>query len=127
MLSCAPVGKEGSATQQLGSVYVPLVGWDSPVNKLVLGGATACSAETHAAVRMGDCVTLFKGLASVEWAGLDPTVTQAAHRENMGLTVHKTVHASTMGPVTALLAPAAVLLDTMATPVNTDAHLGSLE
>lgn len=44
---------------------------------------------------------------------------QPVHRENMGLTVHKTVLASTTGPVTVLPAPAAVLLDTMATPVNT--------
>lgn len=33
--------------------------------------------------------------------------------------VHKTVRASTTRPATVLLAPAAVLLDTMATPVNT--------
>lgn len=37
----------------------------------------------------------------------------------MGLIVHKTVHASTMGPATASLAAAAVLQDTTATPVNT--------
>lgn len=37
----------------------------------------------------------------------------------MGLTVQRTVPASTMEPVTVLLAPAAVLLDIMATPVNT--------
>lgn len=41
----------------------------------VLGGATACSAETHAAVRTGVCVTLSTGLVSVDWAGLDPAVT----------------------------------------------------
>ena len=33
-LNCAPVGKEGSATQLLGSASVPLVGWDSPANKV---------------------------------------------------------------------------------------------
>lgn len=32
---------------------------------------------------------------------------------------HKTVHASTTRPATVLLAPAAVLLDSMATPANT--------
>lgn len=37
----------------------------------------------------------------------------------MGMIVHKTVHASTMGPATVLPAPVAVLLDTTATPVNT--------
>lgn len=36
VLSCAPVGKEGSATRQLGGVSVPLVGWDSPANKVTL-------------------------------------------------------------------------------------------
>lgn len=35
-LNCAPVGKEGSATQLLGSASVPLVGWDSPANKVTL-------------------------------------------------------------------------------------------
>lgn len=36
VLSCAPVGKEVSATQQLGSVSALLVGWDSPANKVCL-------------------------------------------------------------------------------------------
>lgn len=35
--SCAPVEKEGSATQQPGGVSVQLVGWDSPANKVRLG------------------------------------------------------------------------------------------
>lgn len=34
VLSCAPVEKEDSATQQLGSVSVSLVGWDSPASKV---------------------------------------------------------------------------------------------
>ena len=34
VLRCAPVGKEGSATQLLESVSVPLVGWDSPASKV---------------------------------------------------------------------------------------------
>lgn len=106
---------------------MPLVGWDSPANKHVLGGDTACSAEAHAAVRTEGCVILSTGPASVDWVGLDPTVTQLVHKENMGLIVHKTVHASTMGPVTVSLAPAAVLLDTTATSVNTDVRLGFLE
>lgn len=37
----------------------------------------------------------------------------------MALTVHMNVHAPTMGPATVLLAPAAALVDIMATPVNT--------
>lgn len=32
--NCASVGKEGSATQQLGGVFVALVGWDQLVNKV---------------------------------------------------------------------------------------------
>lgn len=106
---------------------MPLVGWDSPANKHVLGGTTACSADTRAAVRMGLCVNQSTGLANVDWAGPDPAVTLSVHWGNMGLIVHKTVHASTMGPAIVSLAPAAVLLDTMATPVNTNAHLGFLE
>ena len=42
----------------------------------VQGGATACSAETHAAVRTGVCVTLSKGPASADWAGRDSAATQ---------------------------------------------------
>ncbi len=42
----------------------------------VLGGAMACSAKTHAPVRTAACVTLSTGLANVDWAGLDPAVTQ---------------------------------------------------
>lgn len=42
----------------------------------VLGGATACSAEAHAAVRTELCVTLPMALANADWAGLDPAVTQ---------------------------------------------------
>lgn len=34
VLSCAPVGKEGSAIQQLGNASVLLAGWDSPANKV---------------------------------------------------------------------------------------------
>lgn len=33
--SRAPVGREASATQSLGSVNVPLGGWDSPANKVI--------------------------------------------------------------------------------------------
>lgn len=33
--NCAPVGKEGSAIQQLGGVCVPLGGWDSHANKVI--------------------------------------------------------------------------------------------
>lgn len=36
----------------------------------------ACSAETHAAVRMGLYVILLMGPVSVDWAGLDPDVRQ---------------------------------------------------
>lgn len=36
VLSCAPVGKAGSATQQPGSVSVLQVGWDSPANEVTL-------------------------------------------------------------------------------------------
>lgn len=36
VLSCAPVGKEASATQQLAGVSAALVGWDSPVSKVRL-------------------------------------------------------------------------------------------
>lgn len=36
VLSCAPVEREASATRQLGSVSVPLVGWDRPANKVML-------------------------------------------------------------------------------------------
>lgn len=34
VLSCAPVERGASATQQLGSVTVPLAGWVSPANKV---------------------------------------------------------------------------------------------
>lgn len=34
--SSAPVGREGSATQLLGGASVPLVGWDSPANKVTM-------------------------------------------------------------------------------------------
>lgn len=52
------VEMEASAIQQLGGVSVLLVGWVRPANKRVQGAATDCSAETHAAVGPGDCVTL---------------------------------------------------------------------
>ncbi|KAF7656494.1 hypothetical protein LDENG_00040190 [Lucifuga dentata] len=77
VLSCAPVGKEASVTQPVGGVSVFLVGWDSPANKHVLGGAMACSAEVHATVRMVLCVTQSVEHAGVDWAGLGPDVTQA--------------------------------------------------
>lgn len=48
----------------------------------VLGGATACSAGTRAAVRTEVCVILLKGAASVDWAGPDRTATQVhIHRK----------------------------------------------
>lgn len=124
---CAPAGREGSATQPPGGVSVLPVEWDSPASKHARGGATACSAETRVAVRTGPCATLLTGLVNADWAGPDPAVAQPVCRENTGSIVHKTVLASTMGPATVLPAPAAVLLDTMATPVNTDVRLGSLE
>ena len=42
----------------------------------VLEGATAYSADIHAAVRTEVFVTQLMGPASVDWAGLDHTVTQ---------------------------------------------------
>lgn len=42
----------------------------------VPGGATGCSAEIHAGVTTGVCVTLLLDPADVDWAGLEPTVTQ---------------------------------------------------
>ncbi|KAI3353794.1 hypothetical protein L3Q82_005018 [Scortum barcoo] len=77
--SCAPVGREGSATQPPGGVSVPPVRWDSPASKHVRGGATACSAETRVAVTTGACVTQSTGLANADWAGLDPAVTQGKY------------------------------------------------
>lgn len=121
------MGKEGSATRQLGDVSVALVGWANPANKHVRRDAMACSVKACAAVRMGLYVTLLMGPASVDWAGLDPTVTQPAQRTNMALIVQQTVCVLTMGPVTASPAAADVLLATMGPPVNMSALLGIME
>lgn len=50
----------------------------------VLGGATACSAGTHAAVRTGAYVILLMGPAGVDWAGWDPAVIQVHVTAGMG-------------------------------------------
>lgn len=51
----------------------------------VLGGATACSAETHVAVRTGVCVTLQMALVSANWAGLDSAVTKVEQNNVVSL------------------------------------------
>ncbi|KAM7413351.1 hypothetical protein PAMA_020643 [Pampus argenteus] len=50
------------------------------------GGAMAYSAETHATVRTEVCVTLSTGPASVDWAGLDPAVTQTVMETTLAQT-----------------------------------------